>query len=178
MTAARRKTRARLRGFPPLEPARSTARVLILGSLPGAASIAAQQYYAHPRNAFWPIMRELVRFDDTLDYSLRCARLCAAGVALWDVLAAGARAGSLDANIVRGTERANDIGALLQRHPKLKLIAFNGQTAATLFRRHIRDGAEQLTQSRRYVVLPSTSPAHAAMPFADKLSRWRAALEF
>ncbi len=163
-------------GFAPLEPPAGAAQVLVLGSLPGVASLTAHEYYAHPRNAFWRIMAELCDFDVTLAYSRRAALLVGHGIAVWDVLAAGERPGSLDANILRRSEHANDIAALLQRHPRLALIAFNGVTAASLFARHIGRQALPAAVALRLVTLPSTSPAHAGMSYARKLASWRAAL--
>jgi hypothetical protein len=96
-----------LRGLPP--QAAPDCRVLVLGSMPGAASLAAARYYAHPRNRFWPLMGALCGFDPALDYPLRLAALQAAGVGLWDVIGTCERRGSLDADIVRGSEVANPL---------------------------------------------------------------------
>jgi double-stranded uracil-DNA glycosylase len=163
-------------GFAPLEPAAGAARVLVLGSLPGVASLAVREYYAHPRNAFWRIMAELFDFDVSLAYSRRAALLVGHGIAVWDVLAAGERPGSLDANILRDSEQANDIAALLQRHPQLSLIAFNGNAATSLFVRHIGRKALTSGAAPHLVTLPSTSPAYAGMSYARKLASWRSAL--
>ncbi len=156
--------------FAPIADAR--ARILILGTLPGEASLRARQYYAHPRNHFWPIMGALFGAGPELPYDQRTRRLRAARVALWDVVAEADRAGSEDAAI--RAERPNDIPGLLAQCPRIRLIAFNGQPAARLFRRHFPD-----LDSRadiRCVVLPSTSPAHATRPAAEKCARWRIAL--
>ena len=166
---------ATLQSFAPLLGERP--QVLILGSMPGAASLAAGQYYAHPRNAFWPIMAEL--FGATLDlpYVERAARLMEAGVAVWDVLAECRRPGSLDANIEPDSLRANDIAGLIEANPSLTLIAFNGGTAERLFKRlALPQLRAAIPDPPARLRLPSTSPAHAARNFADKLAAWRAAL--
>lgn len=156
-------------GFPPV--ARTDARVLILGSLPGQRSLAEHQYYAHPRNAFWRIMRDLFAIDG--DYEQRCKGLVNAGIALWDVLQASTRRGSLDADIQLETARANDFAAFFGRHPDIELIVFNGKKSASLFRRLTCDAD---LQTLAMETLPSTSPAYAAMPYSGKLKAWRNAL--
>ncbi|MBS0395831.1 MAG: DNA-deoxyinosine glycosylase, partial [Proteobacteria bacterium] len=122
-------------GFPPI--ARRDARVLVLGSLPGQESLRRRQYYAQPRNAFWPIMGELVGAAPALPYPRRARRLAASGIALWDVCAAAFRPGSLDAAIEPGSVVANDFAAFFRRHPRIRLVCFNGRTAATLYRRRV-----------------------------------------
>lgn len=169
-------SRSRAQGFPPLEPAAGTARILILGSLPGRESLARSQYYAHPRNAFWPLMGDLLGVSPGLPYAERSALLTSRGVAVWDVLRAARRPGSLDSRIERASETANDLAGLLARHPDLALIAFNGATAAALFRRHCAAVLRDAAAAPACVQLPSTSPAHAALSYADKLTQWRAAL--
>jgi hypoxanthine-DNA glycosylase len=157
--------------FPPVCDNR--ARVLILGSMPGAESLARQQYYAHPRNAFWSIMQALAGAGPELEYAQRLAALRNSGIALWDVLSACRRAGSLDANIEPASELPNDIAGLLAEFPRIALVCFNGATAERLFNKHVRPQlatAEDRIEFRR---LPSTSPAHAAMRPADKLAAWR-----
>ena len=171
---ARRPSPLTSEGFAPVLG--SQPRVLILGSLPGRVSITAQQYYAQPRNAFWPIMRELFDAGPELAYAERTRRLHQHGIALWDVLRAAQRPGSLDADIVRGSEQCNDIGALLAISPTIKRICFNGATATRLFERHVLQGSAAATGELKLVRLPSTSPAHAAMPFAEKLAAWQRAL--
>ena len=104
--------------------------MLVCGSLPGQASLAMQQYYAQPRNAFWKIVGEICGFDAALDYDARTAALVANQVALWDVCAAAVRPGSLDAGIRRETIVVNDFAGFLVRHPALVRICFNGATAA------------------------------------------------
>jgi len=160
------------RGFPPVLGPRPG--VLLLGSLPGAASIAAGQYYAQRRNAFWRIMGELCAAGPELDYASRLRALTQAGVALWDVLHSAVRPGSLDADIVAATQQVNDVAALIGRRRSIRLVGFNGRKAAAVFRRHVEP---QLARSDlRFVTLPSTSPAFAALRPEAKLEVWRSAL--
>jgi TDG/mug DNA glycosylase family protein len=157
-------------GFLPIE--RSDARILVLGSLPGQKSLAAVEYYAHPQNAFWRIMQEL--FGIAGDYQERCECLRNARLALWDVLRASVRPGSLDADIQQDTASANDFGIFLKTHANIELIAFNGKKAEQLFRALV---PTEHFQHVRLHSLPSTSPAYAAMPFSGKLELWAAGLE-
>ncbi|QDU86758.1 Uracil DNA glycosylase superfamily protein [Pirellulimonas nuda] len=161
-----------IHSFPPI--ARPDARVLILGSMPGGASLAAREYYAHPRNAFWPIMGELFGAGPEKPYPARCQRLRSQGVAVWDVLAECVRPGSLDARIEPGSEVANDLAGLLDACPRIERVCFNGQKAEQAFARHVTPGLgdgvlRRLTLTR----LPSTSPAHAGRTFDQKLAAWR-----
>ena len=177
---------ARLAGLPPIVDAR--ARVLILGSFPSEASLAAQQYYAHRQNQFWKILGAVIGqplFD--MDYAAKQAAVQAAGVAIWDVYASCERAGSLDAAIRNGVP--NDFARLQKCHPAgvqpislrksglpadagvlsalaLRRVCFNGQTAGRF--------APQLTAlGYETRVLPSTSPANASWSFERKLAAWR-----
>lgn len=162
-----------LQGLPPVAAKR--ARVLVLGSLPGAASLQAAQYYAHPRNLFWRFMGELVGAGPEWPYPERLRRLGAAGIALWDVFACARRAGSLDAAIRAEDARGNDLRGFLAAHPGVGTLLFNGAKAADAFARlHAPSLAERPLRCRR---LPSTSPANAAMPPAAKLAAWRQALQ-
>jgi hypoxanthine-DNA glycosylase len=145
---------------------------LILGSMPGVASLARQQYYAHPRNAFWPIMVELLAMDPRADYATRTAALAEAGFALWDVLKACIRPGSLDTSIDASSIVPNDIAAFVATHPELRRIACNGGKAAQLFQRHLLPLLDSTARPIEIIALPSTSPAHAGMPYAEKLRRW------
>ncbi len=155
---------------------RDDARVLILGSMPGVASLAAGQYYAHPRNQFWPIMGQLCGAQHALPYAARLARLQQHGIALWDALAACVRRGSLDAAIDPASAVANDLPALLHRHRGIALVCCNGATAHRILLRH--HGAELAASLPwvRCLRLPSTSPANAGASPAEKLSAWRAAI--
>lgn len=170
----RRRRAALSVGFPPIGDAR--AQLLVLGSLPGVKSLEMQQYYAQPYNAFWRIMGELFGAGPALPYSSRLERLRAHGVAVWDVLAAGEREGSLDASIVPTSIVVNDFDAFFERHRRIRLICFNGNTAAGLFRRKVSPGLAPAWVAIEQRVLPSTSPAYASLKFEQKLERWAAVL--
>ena len=158
------------RSFPPACAA--DARVLVLGSMPGEASLAAAQYYAHPRNAFWPIMGALFGAGPELPYRERLQRLESAGVALWDVIAACERAGSLDSAIAAASIEANDFARLFRDCRHIRHVFFNGAAAETAFRRHVR--GRIVLPALSFTRLPSTSPAHAARNFEAKLAAWQA----
>lgn len=148
-------------------------RVLVLGSMPGVASLQAAQYYAHPRNRFWPLMGMLCGIDATHAYPDRVRALNASGVGVWDVIGQCERRGSLDASIVRGSEVPNALGALIDGLPALRAIACNGGTAFQAFQRFI---VPTLVGSVREVPvwsLPSTSPANAAWPLPRLLEAWQ-----
>lgn len=162
-------------GFPPIADAH--ARVLILGSLPGQVSLQRQQYYAQPHNAFWKIMGRLFGAGPELPYEERAQRLVQNGIALWDVCAAAQRPGSLDAAIVHSSVVPNELAAFLENHPGVGLVCFNGGKAAELYRRLVLPCLPDTLRAIRYETLPSTSPAHAAMPFEEKLTRWAAVLQ-
>lgn len=145
------------------------ARLLVLGSFPSVASLAAQQYYAHPRNQFWPIVSALLGFTGdealtALPYAERLPRVTARGLAIWDVYAGCQREGSLDSAI--HDAELNDLAGLVQRTPTLCAIAHNGGESA----RHLR-----ITRALGLPVyrLPSTSPANASWSFERKLAAWR-----
>lgn len=156
--------------------ARNDARVLILGSMPGEASLRAGQYYAHPRNLFWRFMGAIFAAGPDCDYAQRLQRLQAHGVALWDVLAACERPGSLDGRIARASEVANDFGRFFAAHEQLETVLLNGGKAAEAFARHVTARHAQRVAALRVIALPSTSPANASQPAAAKLDRWQAAL--
>jgi hypoxanthine-DNA glycosylase len=160
------------RCFPPVSGGES-ARVLILGSLPGQCSLQRGQYYAQPQNVFWRLMGELFQAGPELDYEARLARLTAHGVAVWDVCAAAERPGSLDSAIVPASIAINDFAAFFRAHPQLRVIGFNGATAARLFERHVSGLLPQLAPRVCCLRLPSTSPAHASMPYLKKLAAWQ-----
>lgn len=152
--------------------ATQTPRLLILGSLPGDASLKENQYYAHPRNAFWAIMGELFSFSTELSYEERLDSLNRGGIALWDVVSTGKRPGSLDSNITEVIP--NDIAGVIERYPSLQLICCNGGKAYDLLKRHF----PQLRSRAGLCVckLPSTSPAAARCSYQDKLEAYREAL--
>lgn len=159
-----------IHSFPPI--ADDNARLVILGSIPGQASLRAGQYYAHPRNQFWPLMAELLAFDAGCDYQQRCGQLRMAGIALWDVLQSCVRPGSLDAAIDDKTAQANDFQAFFSRFHRLDRVFFNGATAERLFIKQVLPllPVQRLSLQR----LPSTSPAHAGMSYKQKLQCWQA----
>ena len=152
-----------LQGLPPI--AGRSARLLVLGSFPGVSSLDAQQYYAHPRNHFWPILSALWGVElMVMAYSARVAELERHGLALWDVYAGCRREGSLDSAIEDAAP--NDLAALVARLPALRAIAHNGGESARAMR---------LTRALGLPVhrLPSTSPANASWSFERKLAAWR-----
>jgi hypoxanthine-DNA glycosylase len=149
--------------------------VLILGSMPGAASLKAAQYYAHPQNAFWPIMGALLGFAPTqTPYETRLAALAAADIALWDACHTCVRPGSLDSAITEVVP--NDFPTFLAAHPAVTRLFFNGAKSESLFRRLV---VPTLPLPHPAIVrLPSTSPAHAGLSRAAKTQAWREALQF
>lgn len=157
----------RLRGLPPV--AAVDARVLILGSFPGEASLVARQYYAHPRNQFWSLLAAVL--DEplpTLTYSARLARLRLRGIGVWDTIVACSRAGSLDSAI--RDARRGEVARISTRAPGIRVVAFNGGTAA-------RAAAAWREAGYATLALPSSSPAYTR-PFAEKLDAWRAIAAF
>jgi hypoxanthine-DNA glycosylase len=152
-----------LQGLPPVLDRRT--RLVVLGSFPGEASLAAAQYYAHPRNQFWPLVSALIGEDlVTLAYAARLRRLRAHGIGLWDVIGACRRTGSLD-SAVRDA-RPNDLALLRQCAPGLRLVVHNGGLSARALPRTRALGVPALR-------LPSTSPANASWSFERKLQAWR-----
>ena len=161
----------RVRSFPPIENA--GARVLILGSMPGGASLAAGQYYAHPQNLFWPIMSALLGAGPGFAYAARTRLLKANGIALWDVLESCVREGSLDSAIEEATIAVNNFAAFYRTHPRIGRVFFNGAKAEASYRRFVLPSVREIGGPREYFRLPSTSPAHAALPFDRKRDAWR-----
>jgi hypoxanthine-DNA glycosylase len=140
--------------------------VLVLGTLPGEESLRRAEYYAHPRNLFWPIVFALFGETPPADYAARLTFVASRRIALWDVCAMAERRASLDSEIKR--ETPNPIHDLLDAHPDIRAVAFNGDGARRLYDRHFTRRPELL-----YLRMPSTSPAHASLRFAEKLDRWR-----
>lgn len=169
--AAGNRAGPRHRSFPPA--AREDAEILVLGSLPGAESLRRQQYYAHPRNGFWPILGRLLGFPPELPYPERIARLIEHRIALWDVVREGRRPGSLDSDI--RDETVNDFPEFLRRHPHIRRLCFNGATAERLFKSRAL-AALPPDRTLELVRLPSTSPAHASLRLEEKLEAWRQGL--
>lgn len=156
-------------GFAPLIS--DDSQVLILGSMPGVASLKAHAYYAHPRNAFWPIMSQLFEIDCKASYDQRISALLKRGVALWDVLYACEREGSLDSAIQKHSEQVNDFESLFTRYPNIRAVFCNGGKAWQSYQRYVRKPLK--LDSLDAYGLPSTSPAHASLNFATKLAAWK-----
>jgi hypoxanthine-DNA glycosylase len=168
---------ALIHGLAPV--ARSDARVLVLGSMAGPASLRAQQYYAHPQNQFWAIMGAACGASPTLAYAERCARLQAGGIALWDVLRSCQRTGAADAAIALADAEANELPRFLSRHAQLASVLFNGALAERVWRLRI-DPQLQAGPARqpplRLLRLPSTCAANAGWSRSRRLAVWLAAL--
>jgi hypoxanthine-DNA glycosylase len=158
-------------GFPPIANRRAAA--LILGSFPSRRSLEKNQYYAHPRNSFWPIMGRVLGRSLDVPYGKRKQILKKNRIALWDVAAAARRPGSLDSSIIGKSVVLNDFRRFFRTHPRIRLVCFNGAKAAELYRRRVLPLLGSEFPGMRYKRLPSTSPAHAAMPFGRKLAQWR-----
>jgi TDG/mug DNA glycosylase family protein len=156
--------------FPPV--AAPDARLLILGSMPGKVSLAANQYYAHRQNLFWRIMGELFGAGPELPYEQRLEVLTQAGVALWDVLKECFRESALDSDIVEDSIIANDFAGFFAQHPNIKRVFFNGAKAEQAFRRYALPTLAHLPPLE-LVRLPSTSPANASIPLATRIAQWQ-----
>jgi TDG/mug DNA glycosylase family protein len=141
--------------------------VLVLGTLPGEESLRRQEYYAHPRNLFWPIVFALFDRPVPQTYAERIAFLREARIAVWDVCRSATRLASADAAI--RAEIPNAIHELIAAHPGIRAIAFNGGGARRLYHRHFTP-----LPGLAYLALPSTSPAYASLGYAEKLARWTA----
>jgi len=165
------------------------ARLVVLGSMPGVASLEENQYYAHPRNAFWPIMQAI--FGGSIDsYDDKRQILTDSGIVIWDVLAQCVRPGSLDSSIRSNSVVCNDFSAFLHAHPQASRIAFNGKASEQLFRKHALPTLEidfyagkqpapaNVTAARQIQLLslPSTSPAMASLDQQGKIVAWSEAL--
>ncbi len=159
--------------FAPVIP--PTPGVLVLGSMPGVRSLQAGQYYAHPRNRFWSVMREVAGVDPDAPYGIRLDQLGRAGIALWDVLEHCRREGSLDSAIRRSSEIPNRIGRVLEEHDPIRAVALNGAKAAGAFRRRVLPGLGEAVRERVEILeLPSTSPANAGWSRARLVEAWSA----
>ncbi len=157
-----------IHGFAPI--AGSHAKILILGSMPGEASLTANQYYAHQRNAFWPVMAPLLKIQADACYEEKIIALQASPIALWDVLKSCKRIGSLDSNIETDTRIINDFQAFFSEYKQINHVFFNGGTAERYFKRYV------LTKNNISLIklfrLPSTSPANARLSFDAKYKIW------
>jgi double-stranded uracil-DNA glycosylase len=159
-----------IQSFPPI--ASRTARVLILGTMPGKASLREGQYYAHPQNVFWRILGEILGFDPASPYDARVASVQSADIAVWDVLKSCVRESSLDSAIEASSIVPNDLAAFLAEHPQVRRICFNGATAEALYMRHVRPRLAA-NPDVQHLRLPSTSPANASVPLSEKVRAWR-----
>ncbi|MFT6265153.1 MAG: hypoxanthine-DNA glycosylase [Oleiphilaceae bacterium] len=157
--------------------------VLILGSMPSVKSLENQQYYAHPQNAFWWVMSELFGFDKLESYDVRTTYLKQKKIAVWDVIKTCHRPGSLDSAIDSTSIQANDFSTLLSEKTSIKLVVFNGQAAQKIYKKHVlsvndihREAANCSIKNYAgdFLVMPSTSPANAAIKREVKLDQWRA----
>lgn len=149
------------------------ARVLILGSMPGAISIKHQQYYAHPRNAFWKIIERLYQVPVEKEYEARIDLLKQHKIALWDVVHQCVRPGSLDTNIQSASVQVNDFKELFDFSSGISKVFFNGGKAEELYQRHVLRAGVGVPPNLQYVRLPSTSPANAGLTFEQKLHEWQ-----
>jgi hypoxanthine-DNA glycosylase len=164
----------RIKGFPPLVG--TNPRLLVLGSMPSRESLARHRYYAHPRNAFWPLLTDLLGISAS-DYDGRVREVTARGIAVWDVLRDCIRPGSLDSAIEEKTASTNDFNAFFSAHTGIALIAFNGTKAESLYRRRVLPVLEPHFIHHASVRLPSTSPANAGMNYEQKKNAWRVLLD-
>jgi hypoxanthine-DNA glycosylase len=153
--------------------ASANARVLILGSMPGEASLAAQQYYAHPRNSFWYIIEQMFNIATPLDYRQRKQLILDKRIALWDVLRACVREGSLDSSIDSDTVVVNAFEDFFSEYEQITTVFFNGARAEKEFFKHVMPLPVVQARGLECLRLPSTSPAHAAMSREQKLEAWR-----
>lgn len=165
---------SRIEGFPPL--ARPDARLLVLGSMPSRESLARGRYYAHPRNAFWPIMTRLFGLRAG-GYDERAAELTRHGVAVWDVLRACVRPGSLDSAIDEASIETNDFAAFFRAHPAIRRVYFNGAKAESVYLERVLPGLEPGPAALARRRLPSTSPAHAGLDLEAKTAAWTVLLD-
>ncbi len=162
-------SKRRLKAFPPVLG--ECPETLILGSMPSEESLRQSRYYAHPQNAFWPIMGALLGFAPDTPYLERLEILKARKIALWDVLESCVRPGSMDSDIEG--EIPNDFKTLFKANPQIRRVAFNGATAEKLFLKH---AAAFAPHGCALAKAPSSSPAFASMRFERKLELWKNAL--
>ncbi|NOT11960.1 MAG: DNA-deoxyinosine glycosylase [Methylococcaceae bacterium] len=160
-----------LDGFAPIVAKK--AKILILGTMPGVASLEKQQYYGHPRNAFWSVMKALLAMGSELCYEERKQVLTNNGIAVWDVLESCARAGSLDANIDMQSIRINRFEEFFTENNSIKHVFFNGAMAEKLYRTYGLPTLSGKFPYLHYQRLPSTSPANASLNLAQKIEAWQ-----
>ena len=162
---------AHIRSFPPISGV--DAEVLILGSMPGKASLLAEQYYAHPRHSFWRIIEGVVGIDSALSYEDRCSQLIEHRIAVWDVLKACTRSGSLDSDIVESSIVPNDFEHFFETHTRIRAVYFNGAKAENSYMKYVVPELPGAMARLGTARLPSTSPAHASLSFEAKLKKWK-----
>ncbi len=162
-----------LLGLPAISNAE--ARILILGSMPSSESLLQQHYYAHPRNQFWNIISAVLAIDPPLTrmpYAAKKASLLQNSIALWDVIHSCQREGSLDTSIVFESITVNNFADFFAQHPQLEAVLFNGRKAQQIFENLVYPDLSIEHHKLRYITLPSTSPAHAAMRLIHKQKAW------
>ncbi|MBG0782046.1 MAG: DNA-deoxyinosine glycosylase [Bacteroidales bacterium] len=158
-----------LQSFDPI--CNENTKLLILGTMPGTESLEKKQYYANSRNFFWKLLSQVLNLDLSVDYTTRTQQILEKGIGLWDVCMFCSREGSLDANIE--DETPNDLTVFVEKNPQIKAIAFNGKEAAKLFGKHFGS-----IPGIKLLGLPSSSPANAAIPWEEKLSKWSKIKEY
>ena len=163
-------------GFPPI--ADNNAIILILGSMPSIKSLEENQYYAHQRNSFWFIMKNLLAGNTDLDYEQKKTMLLNNRIALWDVLNTCQRKGSLDSSIKNNTIIVNDFNSFFTRHSSIKAVYFNGTRAQQEYNKHVLPALDKKFSTITYTRLPSTSPAMASLSREQKLHQWKAILQY
>ena len=153
------------------------SRILILGSLPGHASLKSREYYAYPQNQFWNILSSIYQESIRVDYESKRAFLHKHGIALWDVLKAAEREGSLDSNI--RSPVVNDLAGLIQKHPQIKAVGLNGRTAEKNFNKHWRSHSVFSADNIHVRYLPSSSPTRGryVKTVDEKVQAWQDFLE-
>lgn len=162
-------------GFPAI--ARPDAEILILGSMPGEDSLKAGQYYAHPRNGFWPILMGLLGHTSELTYSQKCKVLVENKIALWDTLKTCVRSGSLDSSIVNSSITPNNFNLFFDTHSYVRSIFFNGRKSQEVFEKKVQPNLPKKYQDLKQVTLPSTSPAMAMLRLEQKQEKWSVILK-
>jgi len=160
-------------GFNFLAASSSQARILLLGTMPGAASLYQNQYYGHPQNKFWKFMELIFGISRSLPYTQRTKLLTQKGIVLWDVIHQCSRKGSLDSAIKDDSIKLNNFPYLFQQYPQLEAIFFNGQNAANYYKKLVLPNINQNYSDLPRLILPSTSPANARTPWQDQLEKWK-----
>ncbi len=166
---------SRIHSFPHIS--NKDSRILILGSMPGKESLAKNEYYAHPRNSFWKIMKEILNFPEEATYSARKKILLGNKIALWDVLQTCTRKSSLDSDIIESTIICNDFKKFYRSRPKIKNVFFNGKKVEAVYMKYVYPNMPDSLRQKIYTGLPSTSPANARYTLNAKIKAWRVILK-